>query len=70
MAIKMVEDMPFKKGFYNLIGTVIPKCCAECETAKFHYFAHSAGFGLSLNCKAWDMCPLRNKATNEDVTNG
>lgn len=69
MSVKMIEDMPFKTGFYNLIGAVIPKCCTECETAKFHYFAHSDGVGLGLKCKSWDRCPLRNKET-EEVTDG
>lgn len=69
MGVKTIEDMPFKTGFYNLIGTVIPKCCAECETAKFHYGTYCSGVMISMDCKSWNRCPMRNKAT-EEVTNG
>lgn len=70
MGVKMVEDLPFKTGFYNLIGQVIPRCCTECETAKFHYASHCVGMMFSLNCKTWDRCPLRNKETEQEETDG
>ena len=69
MGVKTIEDLPFKTGFSNLIGAVIPKCSAECETAKFHYGTHCVGVMISMDCKSWNGCPLRNKET-EEVANG
>lgn len=69
MGVKTIEDLPFKTGFSNLIGSAIPKCCAECETAKFHYGTCCSGVMIFMDCKSWNRCPLRNKTTKE-VTNG
>ena len=69
MGVKMAKDLPFKTGFRNLIGSVIPECCIECDTAKFHYAFSCEDIGIFLLCKERDVCPLRNKET-EDVTNG
>ena len=46
MGVKMAKDLPFKTGFRNLIGSVIPKCCIECDTAKFHYAFSGEDIGI------------------------
>ena len=69
MGVKMAKDLPFKTGVRNLIGSVIPKCFIECNTAKFHYTFSCEYIGIFLLCKERDVCPLRNKET-EEATNG
>lgn len=69
MPLKVAKDLPFKTGFHNLIGSVIPKCCIECNTAKFHYAFSCEDIGIFLICEERDKCPLRNK-TSEEVTDG
>lgn len=71
MGTKIVKDLPFESEFHNLIGPVIPRCCTECDTAKFHYAFRCVGFGIFLDCEAWDKCPLRNKTLEkQEVANG
>ena len=69
MGVKMIDEVPFKTGFYNLIGAVIPKCCVECETAKFHYEFRGEDVGIFLLCEERNKCPLINK-TSEEVNDG
>ena len=69
MGTKVVKDLPFKTVFHNLIGSVIPKCCIECDTAKFHYAFSCEDVGIFLICEDRDRCPRRKK-TSEEVTDG
>ena len=69
MGVKVVKDLPFKTGFRNLIGSVIPECCIECDTAKFHYAFSCEDVGIFFLCEERDKCTLRNKDSKE-VTDG
>ena len=69
MGTKFAKDLPFKTGFHNLIGSVIPQCCVECDTAKFHYAFSGEDVGIFLLCRDRDKCPRR-KNTSEEVTDG
>lgn len=69
MGTKVAKDLPFKTGFHNLIGSVIPKCCTECDTAKFHYAFSCEDVGIFLICEERDRCKRR-KNTSEEVTDG
>lgn len=69
MGTKVAKDLPFKTGFHNLIGSVIQKCCAECDTAKFHYAFSCEDVGIFLICEERYRCQRRKK-NSEEVTDG
>lgn len=59
MANKHIGEFPHKVGFPQAIKEVVPAACAKCACPKVHYFEHSKGVALSLDCDKWDTCEKR-----------